>query len=95
MSRESFYILCDKLEAHIVRQQTRMRSPIEVNRQDYLADDGQMRKTVNAFGLSRCSVSIIVRRVCWAITKHLGPLYIRLPTTEAEVQGKTKFFGTL
>ena len=38
------------------------------------------------------SVSIIVRRVCRAITEHLGPLYIRLPSTEVEVEEKTKNF---
>ena len=56
MSRESFYTLCDKLDVHIVRQSTRMRNAVEVDRQVaatlyYLADEGRMRKTANAFGL--------------------------------------------
>ena len=50
-----------------------------------------MRKTAIAFGLSRASVSIVVR-VCSAITKHLGPRYIQLPISEAEVREKTDQF---
>ena len=52
-----------------------------------------MRKTANAFGLSRSTVSIVLRRVCCAICEHMGPLFLRLPTTEEEVKEKTdKFF---
>ena len=51
-----------------------------------------MRKTANSFGLSRSSVSVIVRRVCRAISEHLGPQLIRLPETEAEIQDKVKQF---
>ena len=58
----------------------------------YLADEGRMRKTANSFGLSRSSVSLIIRRVCRAICEHLEPQLIRLPITEAEVQEKTKNF---
>ena len=39
-----------------------------------LANEGLMRKMMNSFKLSRPSVSIIVRRVCKAITEHSGPL---------------------
>ena len=67
-----------------------MRTPIEVERQVavtlyYLSDEGRLRKTANAFGLSRSSVSVIVRRVCRAITLHLGSKYIQLPKSEDEV----------
>ena len=51
-----------------------------------MADEGRLRKTANAFGLSRSTVSIIIRKVCRAITVHLGPTYITLPKTEAAVQ---------
>ena len=74
-----------------------MRNAVEVDRHvaatlNYLADEGQVRKTANAFRLSRPFVSVIVRRVCKAITEHLGPLCIRLPSTEVEVEEKTKNF---
>ena len=52
----------------------------------YLSDEGKYRKVANAFGISRWSVSIIVRRVCAAISEYLGPIYVRLSTSEREVQ---------
>ena len=100
MSRSSFFILCQLLRPHIERQTTVMRQPVDGERQVavtpyYLSDEGRLRKTANSFSLSRSSVSIIIRRVCHAICKHLGPVYIMLPKTVAEVKEKTKkFFET-
>ena len=97
MSRASFFSLCDTLRPFVQQQSTRMRSPVEVERQValtlyYLADEGRMRKTANAFGLSRSTVSNVARKVCHAICEHMGPLLIRLPKTEQEVKEKTKKF---
>ena len=59
----------------------------------YLSDEGRIRKTANAFGLSRSVISNMIRRVCIAITVHLGSKYIKLPITEAEVKELvSKFF---
>lgn len=58
----------------------------------YLSDEGRLRKTANAFGISRSSVSLIVRRVCKAIAIHLGPRYIQLPSTEEQVKEKVAHF---
>ena len=44
-----------------------------------------MRQTANAFALSRKVVSKIVSEVSTAITKYLGPVYIKPPFTQAEV----------
>ena len=52
----------------------------------YLSDEGKNRKVANTFGISRSSVSIIVRRVCAAISEYLGPIYVRLSASEREVQ---------
>ena len=50
----------------------------------------------NAFGISRSSSSIIVRRVSKVITNHLGPLYIKLPMTEEEVKETvSKFYSAV
>lgn len=73
MSRVNFYKLCDELRPYIERQVTVMRSPVEVERQValtlyYLSDEGRLRKTANAFGLSRPCVSLVIRRVTRAIT---------------------------
>ena len=81
-------------------QTTVMRTPLDVERQValtlyYLADEGRMSKTANAFGLSRSSVSIIVHRACLAISEQLGPQLIHLPSTEAEVAEKTSIFLSL
>ena len=58
----------------------------------YLSDEGRIRKTANAFGLSRSVISNIIR-ACIAITVHLGSKYIKLPFTEAEVKELvSKFF---
>ena len=73
------------------QKSTRMRRPISVETQMavtlyYLSDEGRYRKVANAFGISRSSVSILVRRVCTAISEYLGPIYVHLPTSEREVQ---------
>lgn len=90
MCKATFLKLCEELKLFIELQTTNMQSPVEVERQValtlyYLCDEGRLRKTANAFGLSRSCVSITVRRVCRAISMHLGPKYIKLPTTEEAV----------
>ena len=99
MCRANFYKLCDELRLYIERQETVMRSPVDVERQVamtlyYMSDEGRLRKTANAFGVSRPCVSVVIRRVARAITIHLGPKYITLPLTEDAVKEKvTKFFN--
>ncbi|XP_065195781.1 putative nuclease HARBI1 [Sycon ciliatum] len=58
----------------------------------YVSDEGRLSKTANAFGISRASVSIIVRRVSKAFTLCLGPKYIVLPTSEEAVGDLVKNF---
>ena len=97
MRRENFYKLCNELRPYIQRQTTAMRSPIEVEKQValtlyYLSDEGHLRKSANSFGLSRASVSLVVRRVTKAIALQMGPNYIKLPLSEEDVLEKvTKF----
>lgn len=57
----------------------------------YLADEGRMRKTGNAFGLAKSTISLIVRRVSKAVVA-IGPKYIRLPTSPEEVKEKVARF---
>uniref|UniRef100_A0A3B3E024 Putative nuclease HARBI1 n=1 Tax=Oryzias melastigma TaxID=30732 RepID=A0A3B3E024_ORYME len=82
MSRLSLLSLSELLRPHIEGQPTVMRSPVDVVKKVartlyYLADEGILRKTANAF----------VRQVCKAITVHLGPPYVKLPTTENDCLG--------
>ena len=65
MRQESFEKLCKELRPFIISQEMVMRKPIDVEIQvavtlQYLSDEGQLRKTVNAFGLSRAAISVIV-----------------------------------
>ena len=97
MSRESLNSLAEELRPHIEGNNTIMRTTVDVVKQvavtlHYLSDEGRMRKTANAFGLSRQAVSKIVRKVCKAIMIHLGPKYINLPSTEEEVYNLVKKF---
>ena len=97
MSRDSFYVLCNQLRPFIEKQTTHLRKPIFVEKQVavtlyYLSDKGRYRKVANAFGISRALVSKIVRSVCFAITKHMGPVYIRMPTSEEEVSNMARNF---
>lgn len=97
MSRASLLSLSELLRPHIEGQSTVMRSPVSVVKKVactlyYLADEGRLRKTVNAFGLSRQVVSKIVRQVCRAITVRLGPQLIQLPTTESAVHSLVEKF---
>ena len=97
MSKPTFDKLCGELKPLLEKQATCMRSPVSVEKQVaialyYLADEGHLRKVANAFGVSRASVSIIVRRVTRAISLFLGPNYIKLPLTENDVQEKVRDF---
>ena len=99
-SGASFFNSASLLRPHVEGQVTVMHEPVSVEAQlavtwYYLSDEGRLRRVVNAFGLSRSCCSIIVRRVSSAVTTHLGPLYIKLPTIETCVKEKvTKFYQT-
>ena len=100
MCKQNFLQLCSMLQPYIEKKVTNMRMLVEVERQVavalyYLFDEGRLQKTANAFGLSRSSVSIIIRRVTHAIAIaiHLGPQYISIPLTEDAVKKVTKFFS--
>ena len=97
MRRGSLYKLADELRPYIEGKRTIMRTPVDVIKQAavtlyYLSDEGRLRKTANAFGISRQVVSKIVCKVCKAITVHLGKKYIKLPFTEEEVTNLVKKF---
>ncbi|XP_065190626.1 uncharacterized protein LOC135821556 [Sycon ciliatum] len=91
MKKVNFDKLFNDLRPFIQKQDTNMRKSIAVDKQVaiflyYISDEVRFRKTANAFGVSRAAVSQIVRRVSKAITLHLGPKYIVLPSSEADVK---------
>ena len=83
MSRKSFYELCDMFIPYLEKKRTHLRTPISVDAQvgSYLyniSDEGRYSKNANAFGISRGSISWMIRRVSYAVTTFLGPKLIRL-----------------
>ena len=98
MSKTSLLKLAEELRPYIEGKETIMRSPVDVVKQValtlyYLSDEGRLRKTANAFGVSRQVTSKIIRKVCKAISLHLGNKYIHLPKTENEVLDLVKHFN--
>ena len=94
MSRKSFYELCDILRPYLEKKRTHLRIQISVEAPVglflfYIIDESRYRKTTNAFGITRASISGIIRRVPYAVTTILGPKLIRLPSTEGELQELT------
>ena len=83
MSKESFTELCSKLSPYISKKTTTLYD---------LMDEGRSRKVANAFGIAKSTVSKIVRRVSKTISLVLGPEYIKLPSTAAEVKSLVSHF---
>ena len=97
MGRESFLVLCQQLEEHLIKRNTTFRKAVSVQEQAaltlcYLSDEGRLRKTANAFGLGESTVSAIIRRVCKVITVHLTSKYIKFPKTKEEVEESSSLF---
>ena len=93
MTKRTFMELCEELSPYIRKRETRLREAIDVQTQVaitlyYLANEGRYRKVANAFGVSRSSVSLVVRSVTKAISERLVPKYIELPLTNEEVEEK-------
>ena len=98
MSKTSLLKLAEELRPYIEGKETIMRSPVDVVKQValtlyYLSDEGRLRKTANAFGVSRQVTSKIIRKVSKAISLHLGNKYLHLPKTENEVIDLVKHFN--
>ena len=75
---------------YIMKNTTQMCKAIDVGKQVAvvlycLADEGRMRKTANAFGIAKYTVSKIIYRFTKGINIYLGPKFIKLPITEEEV----------
>ena len=79
MSEENFNKLCDQVRPFVEKK-------LQLHCSYYLADEGRYRKGANAFEISRSSVSLIVRKVSFIITYHLGPKYVKLPGSEDEMK---------
>ena len=66
MSKDSLVALSEELRPYIEGETTNMRAPVGVLKKVactlyYLSDEGRLMKTANAFGLSRPTLSVIVK----------------------------------
>ena len=73
MSKPNFMKLCNLLRPYIEKETTRFRKPLTVQTQVaitlyYIADEGRMQKVANAFGIAKCTVSVVVRFVTQIIS---------------------------
>ena len=99
MSKTSFEELVNILRPYLEKQVTRLRKPILAECQIasflyYISDEARYRKTANAFGISRGSVSLIIRKLSKAIVEFLGKDYMKLPETSGSGRSNTNIFRT-
>ena len=85
LSHETFNYICDKLKPTIMKQDTRFRRAISVEKRVaitlwVLATTSEYRSVAHLFGVARCTVCVIVRETCQAIVMVLLPIYICFPT---------------
>ena len=88
MKKETYSYLCDKLRCVIVRQDTRLRKAISVEKRVAitlwcLATPCEYRTISHLFGVARSTVCSIVQDTCRAIVSTLMSTYIQFPTGEA------------
>jgi hypothetical protein len=97
LSKPNFMKLCNQLRLYIEKETTRFRKPLSVAIQVaitlyYIADEGRMQKMANAFGIAKCTVSVVVRFVTQIISNVMGDS-IKLPKTEEQVKALvTEFY---
>lgn len=82
-SKSTLVDLSKELCPYIQGEMTNMRLPVRVLTKVectlfYLSDEGRLRKIANAFGLSQSTVTIVIQKMCRAISVHCGPKYIQL-----------------
>ena len=84
-------VFCTELYPYIFKNNTRFQNAVPLDKQVavtlyYMSDVLRMRKVANEFGIGKSTVSIIIRRVTKAISVHLAPKYIQIPSTDEEIQ---------
>ena len=85
MSHSTFVYLCDKLKCTIEKQDTMMRKAIVTEKRLgitlwFLSTGADYRTIGHLFGVSKSTVCVIVKEVCFCIVELLLPDYIKVPT---------------
>ena len=84
MSKKTFKLLCNHLQKHIGRKDTRLRPAIAVEKRVAitlwrLATNCEYRTIGHLFGVACGTVCVIVNEVCQAIARNLTKKYIKIP----------------
>ena len=87
VSKQTFLYLCNELRSLISRQDTRMRKAIKVEKRVAitlwcLATCSEYRTIGHLFGVSRCTVCVIVHDTCRAIITAMQKKYIHFPADD-------------
>ncbi|XP_056151389.1 uncharacterized protein LOC130126040 [Lampris incognitus] len=87
MSRETFFLLCDKLRPRLARQDTSFRLALPVEKRVavalwHLASNVEYRTISSLFGVGKSTVCRCVRDMCHAIVVLLRPLYLSTPNDQ-------------
>ena len=87
MSRTTFHYLCAELRSMIEREDTRLRKAVPTEKRValtmwFFATGADYRTNAHLFGVSKSTVSLVVKDVSSAILQLL-PRYIRFPTGDA------------
>ncbi len=92
MSKENFMALEERLKPHIQPSPDSFRVDTIKKKKKlamtlyYLKDQGSLRMTSNQFGVSKATLSLTIRKVCFAIKNVLGPELIKFPKTKTDLE---------
>ncbi|KAJ8418954.1 hypothetical protein AAFF_G00004530 [Aldrovandia affinis] len=97
MSKDTFFILCNKLEPRLARMNTNFRQALPLEKRVAvalwrLATNVEYRTISVLFGVGCSTVGQCVREVCHAIVLLLKPLYLHQPT-EQELDETVRLFS--
>ena len=96
LSERTFLFLCDELNFYVSKQDTKLRKAIPTHKRVAvalwrLATNADYRTIGHLFGISKASVLVIVEDFCSAVTNHLAPKYIKIPTGNELKKSVTEF----
>ena len=97
MSRNDFFYLVDLLKPDIEADANAIRYFLSAEKKVavmlyYLKDQGSYKMTCNTFGIAKSTLSVVLKAVCKEINKRVGPIYLRLPRNEQEMNDIIKKF---
>ena len=98
LSKENFMELVDKLRPQLAPKPRSFRPDTNTAEKKlamtlhYLKDQGSLRVTANAFGVSPSTLSVTIHKVCRVINNVLASELSKFPTTEEELKATATAF---